>query len=284
MKQVINHADEGVHPELEQLGSKDEAERWQARAAIDRLGPRAVEELTHLLSMEAIKRRKAFRRNQAFSLASSLAIWLVYRSTVGYNSFNILMFIATFVGIRAVANTSARAKSAAKALLQYDDPRAIGPLAEMLTTEDAELRGEIRRALLKLLPEAPMSLRASITVEQTDCLNKALTAKDPELELAILKGLHQFGTGRSLLAVRTLAQGEDWEVWSNSGRGPRSALRQAAVDLVPILESVAREEALRDTLLRPASSPDSPDQVLLRPVGPSTNIDETQLLRPAQPE
>ncbi len=186
--------------------------------------------------------------------------------------FNLLL-VAAGLG----AATSKRAKRAARELLEFDDVRAIGPLAEMFHTQDQELRGAIRPVLLRLLPMATSTLKTEISREQAHSLARAITGEDMDLSIAIIHGLGRFGTGTSLPDIRAIAE------WQETF-GNQKVLQRAAQEVLPALEQAARDEALRMSLLRPSSSPDAPEQVLLRPVGPYTTVDETQLLRPAQPD
>ncbi len=287
MKQVINHTVEGVHPGLHKLGSEIATERLQAEAAIEALGTRAVDELLRLLAAEANLRTKRLRARSLWALAacSLIVVMAVAKLTEGRFDPSIIsacLWVPSFIAVAAAV--SSKASSAAIALIRYEDPRAIGPLVELLTSSVTPFNAEVRRGLMQLLPAAPASIRTILSTRQVNCINNLLKGSDRELSMAVIKGLETFGTARSLPAVRRLADSYKQQVMSDTEWRAYSELRQAARALLPILEQRANEQGDSEILLRPASSPDSPEQVLLRPVGAPTNADETQLLRPAQPD
>jgi hypothetical protein len=152
-------------------------------------------------------------------------------------------------------------KHAAGMLAILDDPIAVGPLAECLRIDDAQVRRLTQEALLRLLPRLRPNDAQSLTDDQHRCLNQALAGRDVDLSLAILAAYEQVGDGRDLAAVEELAD----------GRSPASKdarVREAAQECVPYLRLRAQKQRAAQTYLRPSTVTDG-DAALLRAAAPS---------------
>lgn len=85
----------------------------------------------------------------------------------------------------------------------------------------------------------------------------ALGGRDADLILAILRALEQVGDEKALPAVERLVEIE-----------PYHKVGRAAEACLPALRQRVEQARLAQTLLRPASAPNAPSEVLLRPAGP----------------
>lgn len=91
------------------------------------------------------------------------------------------------------------------------------------------------------------------------------------LRLSVLRALQAVGAGRALEAVRAFAV---------KCADPEE--QQAAAQAIAVLQQRATLEAQSATLLRPASNPHSPADILVRPAAPGAWGDAALLVRPSE--
>jgi len=99
-------------------------------------------------------------------------------------------------------------------------------------------------------------------------LGRVLNHPDAQLVSKALSALAIVGTSHAIPAVRRALQ---------TGRTTR--LKDAARDVLAILEERQRHESRHDTLLRPTISPENPASVLVRPASSSLQPSAEVLLR-----
>jgi hypothetical protein len=238
-----------------------------------------VEQLLATLEKEALKRKRRNKLIVGGILAFyglMILIYIVVGIETGKFHSEFLSQLATMSGVfGAVAAATQGQKKAAKELAQFEDIRAVGPLAEALEYQDKGLRSEAEAALIRLLPRLQASDAGHLNEDQRKCLHRALYCKNTSLVLAILKALEQVGDEKALPYVEKLAE----------GRTRRSRDRQIQADAascLPYLKQRAEESRSRQTLLRAASALDTPADILLRPVMASADTPSEELLRPSQ--
>jgi hypothetical protein len=177
------------------------------------------------------------------------------------------------------------------ALAAFDDPRVIGPVAELIKNSRKRKRGFWRARLIQLLAQVEHADQE--TLRQVDCgiLNsifstetdraRAYDKRDNELARAILKAYPYIGDAAALKQVRFVA-----------GRSI-DPLRFDARDCLPELEARVAAEAERRKLeqvgadlLRASSSDATSASTLLRAAAPNTattpDQQQDQLLRPLE--
>lgn len=268
-----------------QLGSKKAEERAAAEEALEQMGPEGVESLLALVAQEARKRKKRTRIYYGIwigyggVLALGLLIYTLHGAITGqwgkfpFELFRVFTFTGMLTGLLAASQTH---KNAAAALAQFDDKRAVGPLAEALEFGDNDKKAVAEAALVKLLPGLQASDSPLLNEDQRKCLYNALKSKNTELILAILKAFAQVGGSKELPHVEKLLESGTFH--------PESQIIEAAKACLPLLQERAERERQSQTLLRAASAPDDPSQVLLRPAHGVSETDPNLLLRPSAPE
>ena len=189
---------------------------------------------------------------------------------------NILFPLTCVIGFGVLARR--QDYQAREVLAHIDDTRFIGPLAEILTTEQTGKQRHVIAAMCRLLPRVRASDTDLLNRQQRDCLHKLLTRNrlnswtaDKALQIAILKALEQIGDKEALPAVQRLAK------WSSDNE-----VRQAANNCLRYLHVRAEEYKRGEHLLRPADARTSAPDVLLRPSTSMTTQQQTppeQLLR-----
>jgi len=259
---------------IEKLASRNPIEQMKARAALDSGESANVDALLHVLKRENRKKRRRF----AVAQSVSICIMVGLAAANEYFNFNSRLFNYGFLfGVFLIASVSAAfaptrlQRVVARRLADFDDVRAVGPLAEALDQQDKSTKKAAGAALARLLPRLRFSDSDLLNDGQRDFLLKGFGKGSRELELAVLKALPQIGDKRFVDLVSELAKGK-----GAAKRDPQ--LQDAAIDcLEPLNEQVERDR-IRLTLLRPAEGvPASPD-ALLRPAADSPS-DSSLLLR-----
>ncbi len=101
-------------------------------------------------------------------------------------------------------------------------------------------------------------------------LGRALNRSDTQLVFKVLSALEKVRTSHAIPFVEKLRR---------DGRATR--LRDAAENTLATLYARQKQEQIRDTLLRVASTPDNPQETPLRPARFTMADDPEQLLRPS---
>lgn len=273
---------------VEKLSSKKAEERVWAEQQLEQLGPQQIDALMATLQAEGRKRRKRKRLGYTIFYGYLGVVLLVVGVYVAHGMITghygkfpsaLFNFFTYCSGIFGAAAASQVQKNAATRLAQFDDKRAVGPLAEALTFEDKNVQAVARDALTRLLPRLNASDAPLLNEEQRNELNKALKTRQrhDDFLIAILKAYEQIGDSKALPFVESLAKGE--------GRAEKSLpVREAAIACLPALRERAERERAAQTLLRPATSPDNPSEFLLRPAQGASEVDPDTLLRPSSAE
>ncbi len=169
-------------------------------------------------------------------------------------------------------------EAAVESLARIADPRAIAPLISMMHSGDVALSSAALSALLRIVPKMGtlrMEQAHLLPAETVPQLASLVEAPNYTLARYALEALHAIGDGRALSEVLRLANQPP------TYNADKHALREYARFLVPILRERAEQDTLRQTLLRGASCPASPSE-LLRPVSGKSHPDHasSELLRP----
>jgi HEAT repeat protein len=164
---------------------------------------------------------------------------------------------------------------AVKALQKLDDPRAVGPLLAIFP----QVGGSNRRALILTLTRLlPRVAPGDITLEDRQwtglsCLLQYDINRHPDLLVAALQALERIGDPGALSLVEPLAFGL-------TKTAQETRVRRAAKACKARLEEIRENMRLSQTLLRPASAPEPPEETLLRPAQGASSTDSRYLLRP----
>ncbi|HZT42838.1 MAG TPA: hypothetical protein VFA07_11790 [Chthonomonadaceae bacterium] len=236
-----------------------------------------AETLDSLLAFLAEEKRKRKRR-----VRYSLCLLPVYIGVL-FIAFRInqpVLFIAIFVMMLVGLTLKSEVEKKSEAqqyitrkLIEWDDVRVVGPLAEELASLEQDIRFAAERALISLLPRLRATDADLLNTDQRHCLYYALSGtRQIWLKIAILKALEQVGDSEAIPYVERLAAGEGAAEWSPE-------VRQAAIDCLPYLQERTRQESTRQTLLRSADLAGAAAETLLRSAGETQETDPQQLLR-----
>lgn len=166
---------------------------------------------------------------------------------------------------------SARARAAAaEALGRLGQPESVGALSGALFDRSWRVRDAAAAALHRVLPLLASDHYGLFGAQSIANLGRALSHPDAQLVSKALSALAVVGTSHAIPFVKKTAQ---------SGRTVR--LRDAAAEVLAILEQRQRSESVHATLLRPTQSPDDPAQVLVR-AATTVQANGELLLRTAQ--
>lgn len=244
-----------------------------------------VESLLTTLAEERRKQQCRTRRYQVIGL-SIVAVVLLCTGAVwiktGKFPSDILSSFSSMAGLIGLTAAATRGqKQATRELAQFNDVRAVGPLAEALTFEDKQVRQVAKEALTRLLPRLQAGDAPLLNSEQRHILHRCLYRRkfrfDQNLALAILNALRQVGDERDLPVVQRLAQG--------TGKYDHSRkIQMEAQDCLPFLQKRAEEQAARQSLLRAAVQPIARAEELVRPVMESMPEESWNLLRACLPD
>ncbi len=240
--------------------------------------------------LEALKRAKPKWKTRCTSVVSAgvnaMIAPTVWASCTAHGmGFCVSALVTTgiYAGLASAVERAitGRDRRLAKQLAQYDDKRAVGPLLEALRYDNSSTVNAATVALIRLLPQLRASDRHLLTAEHRSFMNGLLGAsvllgppKAPALILAMLKALGQVGDSGAIGVVEKLANG--------GGTGKNPAVQQAAVECLPFLEEVARQEEAHRILLRASASNAFPG-ALLRPATDAPEHHADQLLRAQMP-
>ena len=182
-----------------------------------------------------------------------------------------LAFIAPALGLRArVVNLRVRA-AAAEALGELAEAGASVPVAGALFDLAPVVRRAAWGALPKVLGALDDAWYGRIGPRAVTMLCRALGRGPEATDIAVLGALRHIGGASAVAPVEKLAQ---------AGRSP--AIREAAERALPVLRERRRAETDPTRLLRPATSPEDPGSVLLRPASGAPSADDLgTLVRPA---
>ena len=159
------------------------------------------------------------------------------------------------------------------ATIPDSDVRAIGPLLEAMRLADME--GIPQRALKELLPQLEPGDAALFTDAHRHCLHLALDDPNTDLVVLLLKALEKIGDGRSISAVKRLA----------NGRGRARIDPQvlyAARHCLPLLEARSIYDDANQTLLRASAMQPENGANLLRSAEQQPDTAPDELLHPIQ--
>lgn len=165
-------------------------------------------------------------------------------------------------------------QTAALALARFDDPRAVGPLAETLSDYDRVITPIVTQALIRLLPRMKASDASLLSSQQRFNLNQALRGRNVSLKLAILKAWEQVGDREAIPEVERLihAPGED---------AATTLVATAARECLPFLQQSFERRQEGEQLLRASDAGSAAPKTLLRPITQQiTTEPPDQLLRP----
>lgn len=162
-----------------------------------------------------------------------------------------------------------------RALAQLDDARVAGPLAETLPYADAETQPLIVNALRRLLPDLSYDEARALTSEQRQALYHLLALyqgawSDNNIALcqAVLNVLVLAEDTRAIPAVESIIK-----------EAKAREIQEAAHSALTQLQTIADRQQSSQSLLRGASAPVTPADMLLKPAYGSAAADPQQLLR-----
>jgi hypothetical protein len=211
-----------------------------------------------------------------------LNLWLVFAAHGQTSSFSLPGQIA--LGCLALTMGLAfhglyRMKNIASELVNAEDLRIVGPLAEMVVFQSGGGASAIATYLLtRLLPRLQASDADLLNTNQRACLYRSLTTvtNNSDYLIAALKALEQIGDGEALPFVERLAEGRQRTAGAER-------VQVAARDCLPYLRLRADKARASQTLLRASSASDTPPNLLLRPAQSRDDAEPEQLLRPGTP-
>lgn len=159
------------------------------------------------------------------------------------------------------------------ATIPASDVRAIGPLLEAMRLADME--GIPQRALKELLPQLNPADAVLFTDAHRHALHFALDDPNTDLVVLLLKALEHIGDGRSISAVKRLANG------GGRARVDPQVL-YAAQHCLPLLEARSIHDDANQTLLRASVLEPGKGTELLRSVAHQPDNAPDELLHPMQ--
>jgi hypothetical protein len=166
---------------------------------------------------------------------------------------------------------SARQKELLIQLRSFRDVHLVGPLLTTLYWPGLEEhRYSAQIALIALLPQMRASDAGLLNRDQRLILYRTLRSGEEPFVLAILKALEQIGTAEAIPYVERLVRRRVWTPGQKK-------IKEAAEACLSTLH--AHTSRTGERLLRPATTPASPEETLLRPASTGTGEAET-LLRP----
>ena len=160
--------------------------------------------------------------------------------------------------------------------------QAIPALVAAMNTPFGEKKKQaIRDALAALLPQMKASdarlltpaLRRTLNLWLTNApVSSLLQRRYDPLFLAVLKALEQVGDSSAIPVVTRLAKMKGWT-------RRQKALKQAAIECLPMLQAHCGDVETARTLLRASQSENAGANTLLRPASGSGTTDSAELLR-----
>lgn len=275
-----------------------------------------MDEMLVLLMQESRKRRRWKRGAIATGLLLIVLI-LAFEISMQEVTFHTIFALLAPLGLLSIGvDASLKERTAARAILEFDDLRIVGPLAEALDITEDTIGRLAEEELIRLLPRLKASDAHLLDPTQRACLNRALCRGNTALTLAILKAWEQVGDTFALTTVERLAEGHraDREIapgnplanrkdrseriqrlaaiWDRFccfwiGRradiveADRPQIVAAAQECLPILRQSVENRSVSSQLLRAADAVAPAADSLLRAALPqSSSAPAEQLLRP----
>jgi hypothetical protein len=183
------------------------------------------------------------------------------------------------MGLGALFAYSRRQRTAVRLLGEAADKRAIGPLLQTAWSGSGLIDGlsVVGPPLARLLWAVTPDDTSLLVPGDRGRLRVCILSPDVQLAAAAVHALSQIGdTQEDAAILRKLVAGK-------AGRGKRqhAELRRAAeAALKAVVERIPANRLSR-TLLRPASDPTNPAEMLVRPAPAGASADTATLLRPA---
>lgn len=247
--------------------------------------PHEQEALLEQLTRQA-RAQKRWQRNSRLVNGSGIALIIAFSiaflaDPVKYSGSVplglVFCYIITFC-IMKIAEL--RWGQTASGMMFFDDPRAVGPLIEVLPLDNQIVVADAEKALTRLLSRLQASDADLLTAAQRDCLYRRLKIQDieksAEFMIAALRALEQIGDAKALPSVEALAERR-----GNTVREIR--VGEAAQHCLGFLKAKAEQKQSRDSLLRASSGLDTSAESLLRPTTESLPTDPQHLLRGSEP-
>lgn len=270
---------------VKRLSSRKENERRAAEEVLERMGQAGFEAVLNALRKEAEQQRKMQRAMYGFYavmllvivLSVGAGVWRGIHTGSWKGTFDIFSYVGLFGSFGATAGVGALHNRSANLLAKWEDVRAVGPLLKVLDSQDKTAKKVAEETLIRLLPRFQASEAHLLTDDQLSILHHYVTKRNNvTLVREGILLLDRIGDTTGLETVQRVAQGKGW------GK-ENEEIRILAHDCAESLK-VRAEDKNRQTLLRAASAPDAPENVLLRPAQGAGNTDAETLLRPAAPE
>ncbi len=252
----------------------------------------AIAEWSTTLDREMTDYRRIARKRRMRKLVRGLAIAFAALTILGFgrrlglasNMLPVALILLFTANAIADAAATSRTKTAT-ALARARDPRALSALAIAALHGDNDTRTVASQGVRSIMESIRTSEAHLITEQGMEALIRLLDVSDTETTVAILRGFEQVGDKRALPAVARIAAPGDRALsmrMIHLSQFDRERARAAAEACLPFLEMRAEADMQRSVLLRPAESPSSPADTLLRPAGYGEAVPVEQLLRPAQ--
>jgi len=244
---------------------------------------------------EETRKRKRRRTWVIVGLLSYIGLMLIMTLVMSIQDHKfhpqMLQFMGSMGGLISLAFAYSRThRAAARKAAEYEDPRVVGHLANMLEVQDKDTRQVVEEALIGLLPKMRASDAGLLNAEQRESLYRGLRRKNPELVLAILKALEQIGDSRAIPYVEKLEKAlqEQRAAAEAQGRSQEAAEIDnrilVAKECLQFLQDHAQQEQARQTLLRASDAARVAPDSLLRPATGKSDQESGSLLRASRPE
>lgn len=208
-----------------------------------------------------------------------------YMSAVLFVAFLIPVFIVLF-GLGGVLNVhrANRVRMAAVlAMGRLRSPEAVGALARATLDVSPGIRSVAEESLRQCLPEITPDHYARLDADTVPALCRLLNVKKErlfanhahteQLVLDALAALGKIGDGSAVRSVESVAENG----WTQS-------VRDAARQILPVLQERQKQENNPRLLLRGSAPPQTPGDQLLRPISTTLIALPEQLLRPGSRE
>lgn len=181
------------------------------------------------------------------------------------------IFLGFFVG--GFSSDATLRRKSVQALAEYGRDDVVGILSACLADRDGKVRAIAESSLLSLLPQVREG-GDKLSLLETRTLVSAISGKNPEFSLVILKALARIGDAKAVPQIEARVR----QLKTASYQEQR--LRDEAEICLNALRHRAAETTHSKTLLR-ASAPDQTGAhaTLLRPVQPGPSAEASELLR-----
>ena len=200
----------------------------------------------------------------------------------GMAAFVLLVLPMLGMGILGLRFLLKKPEWNAEELKRIGGVQAIGALIDLVFAPKLpNHRTPLYAALAELLPQMKASDARLLTAGQRKALHRALKSNfNPNVNpivylrfrLAILKALEQVGDAAAIPVVSHLANGK-------ARTANQKALKAAAQECLPLLQSNHQTVEATKTLLRASQSEDARPDTLLRPASGAGQTSATELLR-----